>query len=70
MYLSILQGVQISPKNKGNFVMSKSRKKNMPLYDITAAFINTKNQEIYNTMKGGGRVLAFYSTEKNVRKRR
>lgn len=57
---------KLAPKNKGNFVMSKSRKKNMPLYDITAAFINTKNQEIYNTMKGGGRVLAFYSTEKNV----
>lgn len=31
------------------------------LYDVTSAFINTKNADIYNAMKGSGRVLAFYT---------
>lgn len=48
---------------KGSNYISKSRSRSfapMPaLYDVTSAFVNTKNHKLYNVMKGSGRVLAF-----------
>jgi hypothetical protein len=31
------------------------------MYDVTSAFINTSQPELARTMRGGGRVLAFYT---------
>ena len=58
---------RLAPKHAGNFVVSKKQKSEYPapLYDITSAFVSTKHPEIYKTMKGGGRVLAFYTEGRN-----
>lgn len=59
---------KLAPKHVGNFLASKKNKpgeSQMPLYDITSAFLNTKNAEIASTMKGNGRVLAFCTGVRN-----
>ncbi len=58
---------RLNKKSTGNFVVSKKRKEySFSLFDVTGAFINTKNPEIYQTMKGGGRVLAINLDRENA----
>ncbi|MEM3227788.1 MAG: EamA family transporter [Candidatus Micrarchaeaceae archaeon] len=42
----------------GRYLNKKKEKRNYLIYDITSAFVNTKNQALYNMLKGEGRVLA------------
>ena len=69
--VSVVAGIavqRLAPKNLGNFISSKKKGKHehrMPLYDVTSAFINTKHAAISDTMKGNGRVLAFYTDVRN-----
>jgi len=61
--LGVLIGivVQRSAPKTGNYIAEdKDESKKLSIYDITGAFVNTRNSAIYNAMKGDGRVLAFY----------
>ncbi len=62
--VAVVAGVLVqkfAPREAGNFVVSKKRHMHpRPLYDVTSAFVDTKHPVIYNTMRGNGRVLAFY----------
>ncbi|MCL4411227.1 EamA family transporter [Candidatus Marsarchaeota archaeon] len=61
--LGVLIGivVQRSAPKTGNYIAEdKDEGKKLSIYDITGAFVNTRNSAIYNAMKGDGRVLAFY----------
>lgn len=61
--ITVVAGVLVqkfAPKAVGNFITSKKKDRfPLPLYDVTAAFVNTRHPIIMKTMKGNGRVLAF-----------
>lgn len=51
---------RLAPRG-ANYISKSGSSSTMPaIYDITSAFVNTKNQKIFDVMKGNGRVLAFY----------
>ena len=60
VFIGIL--VQKFAPRRSNYI-SKSRNRTFApvpaLYDITSAFVNTRNKKLYNVLKGSGRVLAF-----------
>ncbi len=53
--------VQKLAPNIGNYLPKTSKGKwHMPvIYDVSSAFVNTKNEVVYNALKGEGRALAF-----------
>ena len=62
--LSVAVGLLIqryAPKTS-NYISGRSRERLPTLYDVTAAFVNTKSELIYNEIKGGGRVIACYKS--------
>ncbi len=54
--------VQKLAPNIGNYLPKTSKGRwHMPvIYDVSSAFVNTKNEAVYNALKGEGRALAFY----------
>lgn len=59
--VAVLAGIAIQRFGKYGSYISKSRAANAPtIFDVTSAFVNTKNDRIYKMMKANGRVLAFY----------
>jgi drug/metabolite transporter (DMT)-like permease len=53
----------LAPKTS-NYLVNRKAKRQLPvLYDVTAAFVNTKSTAIYNEIKDGGRVLACYKKQ-------
>ena len=60
---SVLAGLLIqkfAPKAPNYISKLKPRAKTPTLFDVTAAFVNTRNEIVYNEIKGTGRALAFY----------
>ncbi|MGC8478722.1 MAG: EamA family transporter [Candidatus Micrarchaeia archaeon] len=42
----------------GKYISRSKKRTNFMIYDVTSAFVNTRNSLMYNTLKGSGRVLA------------
>ena len=64
--VGVVSGIAIqrlAPRHASNFLISKRHKDRfkVSIYDVTSAFINTKQPSLTNTMHGGGRILAFYT---------
>ncbi len=57
---------KFAPRESNYRAKSRGKAQNkLPLFDVTSAFINSRNQYISDTITGTGRALAFYTKTNN-----
>ena len=58
VFVSVGIVIQKFDKVGGSYLSKEKKKLEYMVYDISSAFVNTRNKEVYNVLKGNGRVLA------------